>query len=143
MLALTSNDEVNTLTALKYARLFGKAQVYQLAPARSSGDERLGMTQHLTGRLLFGLNWSFADLDALFARGAQIKTTQLTPTFDLPAYHEQYDGQAEPLFVVDKAGRVQVATSDMPLKPQAGMTLISIVPVAEPENLAVVPVLEP
>ncbi|NJL55672.1 sodium:proton antiporter [bacterium] len=102
VLALISNDEVNTLTSLKFARLFGRAQVYQLPPEQ--GDhERLKMGNELSGRLLFGEGKSYANLDLLFAQG-EIKITQLTPEFEIAAYEALYNGRSEPLFAIDKWG---------------------------------------
>ena len=40
LLALTPNDEANTLSARKYEKAFGRAQVYQL---RASGTDRRGL----------------------------------------------------------------------------------------------------
>lgn len=126
VLALTSNDEVNSLTSLKFARLFGRAQVYQL-PYKRSKVERMATGRELSGRFLFGEDKSYEDLDALFAQGAVLKTTQLTPSFDLTAYQALYNGKAELLFAIDKTGRLLVSTVDAPLKPQVGMSLVSLV----------------
>ncbi len=126
VLAMTSNDEVNALTAFKFGRLFGRSQIYQVSQQRGNG-QRLGMARELSGRPLFAEGQSFDDLDTLFARGAQIKTTQLTPEFDFAAYQAQYNGNVLLLFAVDKTGGLLVATADAPLKPQVGMTLMSLV----------------
>jgi NhaP-type Na+/H+ or K+/H+ antiporter len=133
LLALTSNDEVNTLAALKFARQFGRSRVFQLAPRR---EERLGIGNQFHGRLLFGEQTSHASLEAQFARGAALKLTQLTPTFDVAAYQSLYNERAEIFFAFDKTGRLLVATADAPVKPQVGMTLVSLI---QPEASAVSP----
>ncbi|MBX3085956.1 MAG: sodium:proton antiporter [Anaerolineae bacterium] len=126
VLALTANDEVNALTSLEFARLFGRAQVYQLSPAHGD-NERLSMAYELSGRVLLGEGKSYADLDALFTKGAVLKTTQLTLEFDMVAYQSLYGDKAQLLFAVDKTGHLLVATGDTPLRPQVGMTLVSVV----------------
>ncbi|MFN8374329.1 MAG: hypothetical protein U0694_15810 [Anaerolineae bacterium] len=57
VLALTSSDEVNTLVALRFTQLFGRAQVYRLPPARTAS--RMGITHEFSGRFLFDNNLSF------------------------------------------------------------------------------------
>jgi len=126
VLALTSNDEVNTLTSLRFVRLFGRAQVYQL-PYQQRTGERLATGSDLSGRILFGEGKSYAVLDALFAQGMILKTTRLTPAFDIGHYQSLYNGQSYLLFAIDKMGKLLIATADSPLKPQIGMTLISLV----------------
>ncbi|MEZ4670795.1 MAG: sodium:proton antiporter [Anaerolineae bacterium] len=133
VLALTPNDEVNALTALKFTRLFGRAQVFQLPLAQPNG-ERQSISQEMGGRRLFNAKMGYRDFRALIESGAQIKATPLTPEFDYAAYQAQYDGQAHPLFAIEKSGRLVVATVDAPLKPQAGMTVIGVVPKDAQDN---------
>jgi NhaP-type Na+/H+ or K+/H+ antiporter len=55
LLALTSNDEVNALAAMRFAEFFSRAETYQLFP-KTKGDELAAIApQHLRGRLLFAL----------------------------------------------------------------------------------------
>ncbi len=127
VLSLTSNDEVNALTSLKFAGLFDRANVYQIAPARGNGQP-LGIARDMGGRLLFDEKESYAHLSRLFDQGYELKITELTPEFDLNDYRAHYNGQAQVLFAVDKAGKLLVDTDDMPLKLQEGMSVISLVP---------------
>jgi len=124
LLALTSNDEANALTALKYAREFGSANVYQLAPGRgASARGRLAGARG--GRAIGADDVTFERVEALFEAGGDIKRTRLTERFGLEAFHERYGQACVPLFV-EQGGRVRVlAAGDPP--PEAGSVLYALV----------------
>lgn len=124
LLALTSNDEANALTAKRFEREFGSANVYQLAPGRSLHERgRLGGESR--GRVLSADDVTFERLQALFDAGAAVKRTELTEQFGLEAYRERYGSGCVPLFV--QAGkRLQVlAAGDPP--PEPGNALLALV----------------
>lgn len=127
VLALTSNDEVNALVSLKFANLFERANVFQLAPIRGEG-EPLGIARAMGGRLLFGESATFRALGQAFGNGTEIKITDLTPEFDSMDYQAFYNGEAQVLFAIDKAHKLLVNTVDAPLKLHEGMSVISLVP---------------
>ena len=61
-MAYTSNDEVNALATARFARVFGRREVFQLAPsARRSGDTSVP-EEHL-GRLVGIEGITYATLD--------------------------------------------------------------------------------
>jgi D-arabinose 1-dehydrogenase-like Zn-dependent alcohol dehydrogenase len=134
LLALTSNDEVNSLAALEYAESFGRAQVYQL-PLRAKPQQGSDtVSRELRGRLLFSPQADFSTLTSHFAAGATIKATPLTAEFNYRSYQSKYGESALPLFLVDETGtKLQVFSLDRPLAPQPGQTVISlIIPQPEP-----------
>lgn len=124
LLALTSNDEANALTALKYAREFGSNNVYQLAPSRESTRSQLGGERR--GRWLGGKDLTFRRLEALFASGATLQATDLTERFDLDDFRRHYGDEALPLFAVGGRG-IQVLSEESTV-PDAGTTLLALVP---------------
>lgn len=128
LLALTSNDEVNSLAALQYLDIFGRAQVYQL-PLRaklSQGNDTV--SRELRGRLLFSPEADFSTLTARFTAGATVKATPLTDEFRYRDYQAKYGDRALPLFLIDEtATKVQVFSLDRPLMPQPGQTVISLI----------------
>ncbi len=124
LLALTSNDEANALTALKYTREFGSANVYQLAPGRSLSERgRLGGESR--GRVLSADDVTFRRLQALFDAGATIKRTELTEQFGLEAYRERYGSACVPLFVQQGKRLEVLAEGDPP--PEPGSALLALV----------------
>lgn len=128
LLALTSNDEVNSLAALEYAHTFGRAQVYQLPLRARLNDGDDPVSRELQGRLIFSPDASFTMLGERFAEGATMKATRLTDIFTYRDYQTMYGVRALPLFLIDETGtRLSVFTLDKVLSPQPGQTIISLV----------------
>ena len=132
LLAMTSNDEVNSLAALHFHDVFGSSEVYQL-PSRSSQlkDGRGAMPPHLHGRFLFDDEATFDHLMARFQSGAVVKKTNLTDEFDFDDYKKMYGENALPLMVITESRRIRVYTADYDPSPEPGEVLISIVDSAD------------
>jgi hypothetical protein len=127
LVALTPNDEVNSLATLHFIETFGRAEVYQLPPKAGGHRRRETVSEPLRGRLLFGGKTTYAYLNDRFRRGAVIKRTPLTEQFDFYTFQELYNGQAVPLFLIDENNRLLIFTQDNQPTPQAGQVLISLV----------------
>ena len=130
LLALTPNDEANSLAALNFTELFGRNEVYQLAPsgleqAKDAQDEF--SPEHLRGRFLFAAEANFQWLGRRFSEKTDFKTTNLTEEFGYEDFRKLYGERALPLFLVDENQRLQVVTVQDPPAPRAGHTLISLV----------------
>lgn len=125
LMAMTGNDDVNSLAALHFAPLFGRAQAYQLMPE----DEKLleAHSRHLRGRLLFGREMTHAALTQWFTDGAVVKKTRLSEEFGFDELKVQYGGKVQPLFLITDEGELQVFTVEGKTRPQAGQILISLV----------------
>ena len=126
MLALTPNDEVNSLAALHFADVFGRMKIYQL-PSQSKET----VPKHLHGRHLFGSEITYGYLSGRFAEGAVVKTTGLTEQFGYESFQALYGEDAVPLFLIDKDGALEFFTPDESPTPRPGQTLISVVKPAE------------
>ena len=128
LLALTPNDEVNSLAALHFNDVFGSSEVYQL-PSRSSQykNGKKAMPQHLHGRFLFDNEATFDHLLARFQSGAIVKKTNLTDEFSFDDYKKMYGDNAMPLMVITESGKIRVYTADYDPSPEPGEVLISIV----------------
>jgi len=134
LLALTSDNEFNSLAILQYAGIFGRGEVYQLASESDDTAPQKSVSEHLKGRLLFSPDMTYRQLARRFAADGVIKVTALTKEFDWDAFMERYGGTAVPLFVADPGGKLTVFTIDNPPKPHPGQKLISLIsPVAEAE----------
>ena len=126
LLALTSNDEVNSLTGLNFSEVLGVDSVYQLSPAElETATQETVLGRHLRGRFLFRANAGYWALTARFDAGADVKTTKLTDTFGYSDFLEQHS-DAIPLFIVDD-GKLTVVTVHTPPVPQPGQTIVAIV----------------
>ena len=132
LLALTSNDEINSLAALNFTDLFGRSEVYQLPVEGNGNGLKQTVSHHLRGRLLFGPGLTYRSLARRFVAGSIIKKNSLTDEFTFEDFHERYGQDAIPLIIISGDERVSVATVDAPLIPKPGDVLISIVrPVEE------------
>ncbi len=128
LLALTSNDEANSLAALHFSAIFGRKEVYQLVPeAGREATRKMVAPNYLSGRFLFGDNVTYDYLAQRFGEGAVLKKSKLTEQFDMQAFRERYGESAVPLFIVRANGRLVVITAERPAKPKPGDTLIAVV----------------
>lgn len=126
LLALTSNDEVNSLTALHFSEVFGSNKVYQLPPEQLAGTKQQVLSQQLRGRFLFDPGASYWQLTARFDAGADVKTTNLTETFDYHTFRDRYR-DAIPLFLIGEGGRLTIFTAEDPPKPSRGQRVVAVV----------------
>lgn len=126
--ALTPNAEVNALAALRLTEVFDRSEVFQLPASPGKMQEREnGLSAHLRGRYLFGTGMTYQHLSELFAAGAKVRTTDLTPEFDYDAFRAHHGSVAIPLFLIDEDGVLTVITEESAPRPHAGETIISIV----------------
>ena len=126
-LAMTPNDEINSLAALEFVDVFGRSDVYQLAPEVVGLGKHSQVSQQLRARLLFGGDVSSSYLRLRMANGAVIKKTRLGDEFAYDHFRELYGASAVVMFVILKSGEIEVCTADSVLDPQPGQTLISLV----------------
>ncbi len=136
LLALTSNEEANTLAALHFAGIFGRKEVYQLKPYTGPEAARKQISPlHLSGRILFGEEVTYDFLAQRFVSGAKLKRSKLTDQFDWKAWQEKYGPQALLLFVVrdeDGRRRLIVSAADGRPRPRPGDIVIGLVDEAPP-----------
>lgn len=128
LLALTGNDEVNSLAALRFAEVLGRSEVYQLnlaEPAPAGDDDKVART--LLGRLLFNEAATFHNLQIAFASGAVIKTTGITDEFSFKEFMDAYGSKAWPLFLATANQDLTVFTLDQQITPEPGQTVVALV----------------
>ncbi len=111
ILALTPNDDVNTLAVTRFTGIFGPAERFQLAPGRVPAGIDSSAATHLAGRLLFGQDANYERLSTMVRAGATIRKTSITTEFtvnDFRAVHLE----AVPLFAIKPNRRLQVITTE-------------------------------
>jgi NhaP-type Na+/H+ or K+/H+ antiporter len=128
LLAMTPNDEVNTLAAMGFSERFGRAEVYQVATSESSSDRTERVDAYRRGRMLFDKPTTIVELESRFAAGAKIKKTTLTPDFTYDDFLARYGESALVLFRIDETGKkLFIATEKSELTPRPGQKLIALV----------------
>ncbi len=134
LLAVVSNDEVNALAALRFDSLFGRAEVYQLAPVGASAEESSRLATETHGRVLFGRRYPFAEIERRISAGAEIRKTNLTEEFGMTEFNVRHGDAALPLAILRKSGGLKFFTEDLRPTPEAGDRLISLIQdIEEPE----------
>lgn len=127
MMAMTQNDEVNSLAVRECRTMFDRAQLYQLSFDTANLHARRGLTKNLMGRALFADDLTFSQMKDLHSVGARFKATTLSEEFTYEDYLERYQGGTNLLCVLDENNSLSVNTVGDPLAPVAGQTIISLV----------------
>ncbi len=130
LLALTANDEVNSLACLRFADFFGRANVFQL-PLHGGDRRRTGISFEQHGRCLFGAGMTYSALSGRFDAGAVVKTVKLTSEFTYADFRARYNGTAVPLFLMAGSEDLSIFNTDQDLTPRAGHTLVALVDVPD------------
>jgi len=124
MLGLSSNEQINTLSAIKYYREFGAGNVFIL-PAEIEKATIQHSTDKKYSQKLFEGKLNYNELNLLLENGSQIKTTKLSNEFTWEQYLAKNTGII-PLFMVSPKGNVEVVTSDEELEPTSNWSIISL-----------------
>lgn len=131
LFAVTPNDEINSLAVIEYAHVFGRAEVYQLAPwaaMNPSGSSAAATSpSHMRGRPLFDTEPTHASLRYSLQTGAVVKETSLTDQFTIDDFRELYGENAVILFVIEADGGLTVCRSGHPTKFASGQSLLALV----------------
>ena len=127
LLAMTPNDEVNSLACQEFADVFSRANVYQLIPLTGNDEHPRKISPLLRARLLFGNEINSTVLQTRTATGSNVKNTRLTDEFGYREFRELYGKSAIVMFIFEPSGNFTICTTDMTLDPQPGQTLISLV----------------
>ena len=131
-LALTSNDEANSLAALNCSKLFEREELYQLHPQTNrQNDENKLPPMHLRGRFLFGEQVDYQFLSSRFLTGWSLKSTRLSDEFDYEAFQKRYNESAIPLFLITENKKLIIITTDAQHEPKPGQTIVALVQNAE------------
>ncbi|MFQ5480610.1 MAG: cation:proton antiporter [Thermodesulfobacteriota bacterium] len=127
LLAMTPNNETNSLAILHFKHIFPSSELYQLVPDKDMEKaSRKVISKRLHGRFLFGAGCDYWSLSQMFARGAVVKKTNLTEEFGFYSFLEKFPS-AIPLFLVSGTGELSVFTQEKQLQSGPGQTLISVV----------------
>jgi NhaP-type Na+/H+ or K+/H+ antiporter len=137
LLALTPNDEVNSLAALNFTEMFDSAEVYQLASRYHVGAEEGELPRHLRGRPLFGSETSFPELMERFVRGAIVASVKAESNVSYDDLRREYGEDVLPAFIVRTAGQLVVVSDERSITALPGDTIIAIVERGEhPESVS-------
>lgn len=126
-LAMTPNDEVNSLAVKECKHLFGRVGAYQLTFDASNAHVRRGMTKNLMGRELFSDGLTYSKIRDQHNLGAKFKTTTISDEFTYEDFKKQYKNGADLLCTISPDGTIEFNTVKTPNKPSSGDKVIALV----------------
>lgn len=133
-MAITPNSEVNSLSALRFSKIFGSNSVYQIQNKAEMTDEE-SFSRDLRGKVLFGKKITYYKLMNMMDEGYEVKFTPITKEFGYDKFMEEYkENEILPLCKITEDGETIIWTADMEIKPKAGEKLISLVRDKNEEN---------
>ncbi len=124
-IALTPNDQVNTLAAQRMTRVFGRASVYRLAERASAEGEHEEHPEG-EGRVLSGAKATYRAITGIWAKNGGVQVTPLSADYTLADFREEHGENAVPLFVVSETNKLTVVSPKQSVTPQNGQRLVSI-----------------
>ncbi len=127
LLALTSDDMINSFACIQFREVFGRREVYQIHPEATGfrGKETIA-PMHLHGRFLFSPEMTYSYLDQRFNSGASLVVADFTEHFKYDPSKPIHDANAIPLMLLSDNGSVQFFTEDDKPIPCAGQKLVSL-----------------
>jgi NhaP-type Na+/H+ or K+/H+ antiporter len=127
-IAMTPNDEVNALAAVRMSEIFEERNVYQVAPRNGAASPGIDANpaRHLRGRILGNPGTSLNEINQKLRAGGTLKRTVLTERFTFDDFSEIYDS-AIPLFVITRDHVLRPVASDQRRAIVPGDRLISLV----------------
>ncbi len=127
-LALTPNDEVNSLAAIHLREVFGSEDLYQLHPVEQALAQTDSETpKHLRGRYLFDEQATFYFFTRKLNEGFEFKATHLTSEFTFQHFQDHYPGEVLPLFIISEGKELSVFANDSKTVPNDGDTIVALV----------------
>ena len=128
LLALTQNEEVNSLATLYFSRFFGSNEVFQLAIEKTGKDQGTAVSKELRGQILFGGEFTYDYLTDKFSKDATVKSTPITKEFNFDDFYQQYGKKnVIPLFLIRDKKYLKIFTDKNSPSPQADDLLISLI----------------
>lgn len=126
VLALTPNDEVNSLASLHFKDIFHEDSIYQLAHPEEEENPDV-VTSRLGGRTLFGAHATYEHLSLRFSTGASIYAVDVKNVENFRIKLEKLI----PLFVITPEKELLMWTAESPPALQVGQTVIGLLDPAD------------
>ena len=126
-LAVTGNDEVNSLAALHFTEIFENKEVYQIGVQEDSRDSGARRAGHLRGRTLFGDSVTYSMLAQWHREGGQVEVFGLSEPRSYEAVKERFGYDTVLLFVV-RGNNLLVNAASSQLTPASQDVVVVMLP---------------
>ncbi|MDX1619023.1 MAG: cation:proton antiporter, partial [Balneolaceae bacterium] len=120
LLALTPNDEVNSLAVLRFSDIFGSSEVFQLASGTQIKREEREIPDSLSGRILFDEKLNYETITQLFSEGAFLDIHEVGSSLSQREFNEEYGMKLMPLFLIKATDEVIPYSTDNKPLPEKG-----------------------
>ncbi len=135
ILALSPNDEANTIASLRFISVFGRENVFQLRPHHHAAEK----TKHASppqpsGRFLFDADMTYERLDELCSKDGgsfMLIADCLSTKGEVEAFNAQIGEKVIPLFVINSEKTLSPVEADSQLRAAAGDNIIALVSKAD------------
>ena len=127
LVALTPNDEVNSLATLRYSEIFGRSQVFQLASSRETHESEHDASDPFTGRILFDHSLNFDRLRELSASDGKIKTFTISKEQPYDSFTDSDVVDYYPLFTITTSKDLKAFTAESTMVPTTGYKMVAFV----------------
>lgn len=125
-LAMTANDEVNTLAAARFREIFGGENVFQLSRPNVHLERLDSSWQHrMIGRTLFDQELTYDFLNSTINGGGEIQLIEIGETIELEAFRQGQGRGVWPLFVVN-GKQLSVIVSDSKPALKSGQSVVCL-----------------
>lgn len=130
-IAMTPNDQVNSLAVIDMIEHFGRANVYQLKPAVTESQRHAPGLSSKYGRYVFDGGTGRSELDRLLRQDFTVKITSVTEEFDYERFKQRYNGEAVLIAIVGESKTLEICTDETKYKPVSGQKIVALVPKVE------------
>ncbi len=123
LLAVTSNDEVNSLACMHYSEVLGKSRVFQLATVEMDNEPVISPWR---GRTLFCSHCTFDALEDAIHSEKSLHTYDVESATTWTTYWKEHQERIIPLFVITSQKELAIWGIDNPPQPIGGDTVVYI-----------------
>ena len=129
LLALSNQNDLNTLACMRYRNEFGRKHVYSVvATQEKKPTDKLVPAMRHHGEKLFGRTWDYEKLLARFYRGYRLEEKNFNSAKEFKSWFETKSRQVLPLFALDPKGCIHFFTVDFTFQPGKGWQVVSMLP---------------
>jgi NhaP-type Na+/H+ or K+/H+ antiporter len=124
LLALTPNQEINSLAALYFSKTF-EGEVYQLSVEEDEKKQGRNVSKELRGKILFGTGYTYSNVENLFNENYKINKTKFTDEYDYEKFKKRFSNDEKfiPLFFINKDKELFFYTSENKPEPEKENTM--------------------
>ncbi len=123
LMAVTSNDEVNSLACMHYSELLGKSRVYQLAAEEMDTEAVISPWR---GRTLFCSQCTFEILEDAIHSEKSLHAFSVQNNSEWETFWQNKQHQIIPLFLINEAQELMLWAIDNPPQPESGDTVVYV-----------------